>query len=237
LNLDIDYTAKVLKNTGVPIALLVLDGDGEVTYDSSGERKVETFNLRLTAGSMMGIEEEFGGYRVEVTEPEIRNKQVLETDPVSKETRLVQKRVATGNMVTTPKVFYGAEALEEMGKREPFRATVKALSIALGMKADEVASRLITEEMEMYFVALTGAIHLAQGVDPFQIQRLLETSAEAVGAARQANDAGIEILTIQNQEVVETVKKTLEGASGSLGMSGSPSGPESSEEPTTSSSN
>lgn len=235
-NLDIDYTQTVLKNKGVPVRLKVLNDDGSEQFDSEGELKTEIHFVRLNAGHMMELEDQLHGYTVKVSEPEVRMKNFTETDKVTGEINLVSRPATTGNVILVNKSFYGMDALEEMGRREPFKAVVTAMSIALGLPQKEVATRLITQEMEMYFVSITGAIQIANGIDPFQIQRLLESSAAAVGAARRANDAGIEVLTKQNEEVVTEVTKTLNRADGLLGKTGSLSGPEDSETATKSSS-
>jgi hypothetical protein len=231
-NLDIDYTPTVLQNRGVPIALNIFNDDGSQAFEADGTPKREIFYVRMTAGTMMALETEFNGYTIKTNEPEIRGKNVLETDPETGETNLVTKQVSTGGIISVEQTFYGAEALEEAGKREPFGTVVKTVSICLGLPREEVANRLITDQMQMYFVAITGAIQIAQGSDPFQIQRLLESSAAAVDAGKRATDAGLEIITRQSLEMVEEVGKTLDQASGLLGSNGSDTGQEDSEETT-----
>jgi hypothetical protein len=223
-NLSIDYTPNVLQNKGVPIPLLVLDEAGGISFDSEGSQRTEEVHLRMTAGAMMEIEEEFSGFSVEHSEPEMKTRQQLETNKETGETELVSKRVLTGNMVSVSKAYYGTEALEESGKREPYKTVIKVLSICLKMKPQELADRLVTAHMEMYFVAITCAIQIAQGVDPLVIQRLLESSSDAVDASKEAANAGVKLLTAQNEEVVVEVNKALENVDGHLGKSGSDSG-------------
>lgn len=208
-NLDIDFTAKVLQNEGVPVPLQILDESGSPSFDADGEIRVEFRAVRMTAATMMGIESEFSGYTVRESVPELVTKQELVTDPTSGETSLQSRTRPTGATVSEERVFYGAEAFEERGKREPFVTVIKALSLCLGEKESWVAERLLTNRMEYYFIAITGAIQLAQGVDPFQIQRLLESSEAALVAAKRANDAGISILVQENDAAVEQMEKAL----------------------------
>jgi len=241
--LEIDYTARVLENQGVPVRFKVLDEDGEPVYDSDGEPKIEIRHIKMTSRIMMRIEQAFSGYTVKVQEPEMKVSHVLDLDPEDGKEYVTPKTVPTGHMALREQVFYGAAALEAMSEREPATAVVKALAIMLGESETWVADRMFYAEQEIYMASMSICIQVAQGVDPTKAAMLLEGSIVALNHARDAADLGVEIQAREQDALVETIEEAVAMMTkikaeevGIPGSDGSESGPANSDDPTKNSS-
>jgi hypothetical protein len=181
----------ILRNVGVPILLYRLVDGARVPIngDQDADFVTEKLHLRFDANAVATVEDWFDGFRATV--PIIQKEVMLGADgsPLVGPTGPVYVEKVVGS---EERVYYGQEAFQAAMQGKPMKTIRDTMAAALRCSPETMGERMIQSEGLDYQNAVGVAWALAQGLDPTDAARMLQSARAALAARVQSLGSDME---------------------------------------------